>query len=216
MKNQTPTIRASEKYTKPSSPNTFRPTRGLGVRPGIYRCGAGVIRSPTKPAPISPDRPIPKIVSARPDATWLTARPSAIAAKIKNTRVPAIIPQIEPTRIEPLSHAPPKPQAAPTIIMPSTPRFRTPERSATSSPVAAINSGVEAASTERMIASASPTGHLSRSGNEPEAVEDQGIAGQHVEQQKTLEDLGDIERDLHRDLRLFTADKGECEEKACN
>ena len=62
--------------------------------------------------------------------------------------------------IEPESQAPPNPQAAPTIIMPSTPRLRTPERSATSSPVAAINSGVDAASTERMIASTSSTLHL--------------------------------------------------------
>ena len=58
------------------------------------------------------------------------------------------------------SQAPPKPQAAPTIIMPSTPRLSTPERSVTSSPVAASSSGVEAASTARMMASMSPTGHL--------------------------------------------------------
>src|SRR5262245_17956224 len=37
-----------------------------------------------------------------------------------------------------------KPAMAPTIIMPSTPRLSTPERSATSSPVAAMRSGVAA------------------------------------------------------------------------
>ena len=29
----------------------MRPTSGMSVRPGIWRCGAGVILSPTKPAP---------------------------------------------------------------------------------------------------------------------------------------------------------------------
>ena len=67
------------------------------------------------------------------------------------------MPQSAPMMIEPVNQAPPKPQAAPTIIMPSTPRLSTPERSVTSSPVAAINSGVDAASTDRMIASTSST-----------------------------------------------------------
>ena len=61
--------------------------------------------------------------------------------------MPATMPHSAPTMIEPVSQAPPKPQAAPTIIMPSTPRLSTPARSATSSPVAASSSGVEAAST---------------------------------------------------------------------
>ena len=101
------------------------------------------------------------MVSARPVATWLTASPSVIIAKISDSRVPAIIPHSAPTMIEPESQAPPKPQAAPTIIMPSTPRFNTPARSVTSSPVAASNSGVDAASTARMMASRSSTSHLS-------------------------------------------------------
>ena len=71
-----------------------------------------------------------------------------------------MMPQSAPMMVEPVSQAPPNPQAAPTIIMPSTPRLSTPARSVTSSPVAAINSGVDAASTERMIASTSSTGHL--------------------------------------------------------
>ena len=50
----------------------------------MRRCGAGVIRSPTKLAPISPDNPMPRIVSANPVATWLTASPSVISAKISD------------------------------------------------------------------------------------------------------------------------------------
>jgi hypothetical protein len=106
-------------------------------------------------------------------ATWLTARPSVIIAKISDSRVPATTPHSAPTMIEPVSQAPPNPQAAPTIIMPSTPRLSTPARSVTSSPVAAISSGVDAASTERMMASSSPTGHLSRWENQPEAIENE-------------------------------------------
>src|SRR6516225_7710764 len=102
------------------------------------------------------------------------------------------------------------------IIMPSTPRLSTPERSVTSSPVAAIRSGVDADSTERMIASKSSTGHLSRRRNQPEPVEDERIAGQHVEQQNALKHLGDIKRDFHCDLGLLAADESKCEEKPCN
>src|SRR5471032_3562281 len=126
------------------------------------------------------------------------------------------MPQRAPTIIEPESHAPANPHAAPTIIMPSTPRLSTPARSVTSSPVAASNSGVEAASTERMMASSSPTGHLWRGENQPEAVENERVAGQHVEQQNALKHLGHVQRDFHRDLGLFAANEGECEEKACN
>src|ERR1700674_728609 len=143
---------------------------------------------------------MPRIVSARPVATWLTARPSVMTAKISDSSVPAAIPQMAPKMVEPVSQAPPNPQAAPTIIIPSTPRLSTPERSVTSSPVAAINSGVDAASTERMIASSSSTGHLSRSENQPEPVKDERVAGEHVEQQNSLKNLCDVQRYFHRAL----------------
>src|SRR4051812_40282449 len=188
----------------------------MSVRPGMWRCTAGVMRSPTKPAPIRPDRPTPRMVSASPVATWLTASPSAISAKINDISVPATIPNSAPMKIEPVNHAPPKPQAAPTIIIPSTPRLSTPERSVTSSPVAAIRSGVDAASTARMMASTSSTGHLTVREDQLEAVKNKGIASEHVEQQNALKDLGDVQRDLHCDLRLLTTDKGQCEKKACN
>src|SRR5262245_4057 len=126
------------------------------------------------------------------------------------------MPQVAPRKIDPVSHAPPKPQAAPTIIMPSTPRLSTPERSVTSSPVAAIRSGVDAASTDRMIASTSSTLHLRCGRDQPEPVEDQGIAGEYVEQQDALKHLGDVQRDLHCDLGLLAADESKREKKSCN
>src|SRR5882724_928192 len=194
---------------KASSPNSSRPTSGMSVRPGMRSFPAGVIFSPTKRAPIRPDRPTPRMVSARPVATWLTASPSVIIAKISDSNVPAAIPHSAPRKIEPVSQAPPKPHAAPTIIMPSTPRLRTPERSVTSSPVAAIRSGVDAASTDRMIASTSSTWYLPWRGDQSEAIENQRIAGEHIEQQDALKHLGDVQRDFHCDLGLFAADEGE-------
>src|SRR3981081_4010392 len=116
------------------------------------------------------------------------------------------MPQLPPTKTTPDSHAPPNPQAAPTIIMPSTPRLSTPARSVTSSPVAAISNGVDAASTARMIASSSPTGHLLRRRDQAEAVENERVAGEHVKQQDALEHFCHVQRDFHRDLGLLAAD----------
>ena len=53
---------------------------GRSVRPGTKRWGAGSRFSPTKPLPTSPDRPRPKIVRARPEATWLTAKTTVSSA----------------------------------------------------------------------------------------------------------------------------------------
>src|SRR5215470_2258330 len=101
---------------------------------------------------------------------------------------------------DPLTYAPANPHAAPMIIMPSRPRLSTPARSAISSPAAASSSGVDAASTDRMTASSSPidgSGAASKRRIKTrimnaDAVEDQGVAGQHVEQQDTLEHLGEV------------------------
>src|SRR5262245_55735323 len=99
------------------------------------------------------------------------------------------------------------------IIMPSTPRLRTPERSTTNSPDAASNSGVEAAITDRMMASSSSMDGLPDGAQHADAVDDERIAGQHVEQQDALEHLGEVERHLHRYLRAFAADEGERKKK---
>src|SRR6266851_2259247 len=101
------------------------------------------------------------------------------------------------------------------IIIPSTPRLSTPARSATSSPAAA-KSGGEAASTARMIASASPMGCPAMNRHQANPVEDERIARQHIEQQQALEDLGQVERDAHGDLGLLAADERERQEQACD
>src|SRR5688572_253675 len=125
------------------------------------------------------------------------------------------MPHSAPNAIEPVWYAPAKPQAAPTIIMPSTPRFSTPARSTTNSPEAASSSGVEAVITVSRTASMNPMGDL-RGEQKTEAVEDQRVAGEHIEQQDALEDLGEIERHLQHDLRALAADISEREEESCD
>src|SRR3984893_10172864 len=100
------------------------------------------------------------------------------------------------------------------IIIPSTPRLSTPARSATSSPVAASSSGVEPASTARMLASASPMSCPAMSPHQANSVEDERIAREHKEQQDALEVLGQVERDPHGNLGLLAADEGERQEQA--
>src|SRR5437868_10174757 len=96
--------------------------------------------------------------------------------------------------------------------MPSTPRFRTPARSTTSSPEAASSSGVEAVITVSRTASMNSMDDL-RGEKDTEAVEDQRVAGEHVEQQNALEHLGEVERNFQRNLRALAADEGEREEQ---
>src|SRR5438477_1022637 len=152
------------------------------------------------------------MVSASPDATWLAASPSVTAANTPDSAAPARMPHSAPTAIEPVTYAPAKPQAAPTIIMPSTPRFSTPARSTTSSPEAASSSGVDAVITVRRTASMNSMDDLRRE-QQAEAVEDERVAGEHVEQQDALEHLGEIERHFQRNLRALAADEGEREEQ---
>src|SRR5271170_6670365 len=95
------------------------------------------------------------------------------------------------------------------IIMPSTPRLSTPERSATSSPAAARRSGVEAAITDSMMASNSVMRGLSEGADQADPINDHGVAGQHVEQQDTLKHFGQIERHLDRNFRILAADIGQ-------
>src|ERR1044072_1373093 len=96
--------------------------------------------------------------------------------------------------------------------MPSTPRFKTPARSTISTPEAASRSGVEAAITVSRTASTNSMGNLRRE-NEAEAVEDQRVAGEHVEQQDALKHLGEFERNLQRDLCALATDERERQEQ---
>ena len=92
------------------------------------------------------DSPMPKIVSASPQAAWLAASSSAKKAKISAMPAPASAPAGRPMAAPcPLSTAAANPAMAPASIMPSTPRLMTPVRSVTSSPRPAKISGTAAA-----------------------------------------------------------------------
>src|SRR4051812_49927601 len=122
------------------------------------------------------------------------------------------MPHSAPIAIEPVTYAPAKPQAAPTIIMPSRPRFKTPARSTTSSPEAASSSGVEAVITVSRTASMNSMDDLRRE-QQAEAVEDERVAGEHAKQQDALKHFGEVERHFQRNLRAFPADEGQREEQ---
>ena len=65
-------------------------------------------------------------------------------AKSIDIAMPAPIAAATPRAADPVVYAAAKPATAPITIIPSTPRFSTPERSVTSSPIAASSSGVDA------------------------------------------------------------------------
>ena len=98
---------------------------------------------PTKFFPIIADIPIPKIVNASPVATWFV-RSDCVST-------PKIIEIIRPESIEPITaknklsvitiNA--NPEIAPMIIIPSTPRFKTPDLSVINSPDAASINGTD-------------------------------------------------------------------------
>ena len=92
------------------------------------------------------ESPTPKSESARPVATWFAISVSAIAPKISDVPAPAAMPAAMPSHGEPLFDATMNATTAPTSIIPSTPRFSTPDFSVTSSPSAANTRGVPAAS----------------------------------------------------------------------
>jgi hypothetical protein len=92
-------------------------------------------------------------------ATWFAARPNVISANAAASAAPAAMPASAPSTELPVAIAAAKPQDAPMTIIPSTPRLSTPERSTTSSPMAAMSSGVDAAITVSRIASRTSTAH---------------------------------------------------------
>ena len=91
---------------------------------------------------MSDDRPVPKITSARPVATWFEPSDSTRIANNIEAIAPAAAPASTPSQGLPVSKVTAKPAMAPHSIMPSTPRLSTPLFSTTSSPVAASRMGV--------------------------------------------------------------------------
>ncbi len=90
------------------------------------------------------ESPTPKMESASPEATWLAMNVRAATAKMRPMAMPAAIPARMPRTGLPVCTVTAKAATAPMDMMPSVPRFRTPDFSVTSSPTAAMISGVPA------------------------------------------------------------------------
>jgi hypothetical protein len=93
---------------------------------------------------MSAEKPSPNKVKASPDATWFARKNCVKIAKINESAAPPKIEAKTPRVGLPVSTDTAKPQIAPVIIIPSTPKFNTPARSTTNSPIAANMIGVEA------------------------------------------------------------------------
>ena len=96
-------------------------------------------------------RPMPNSVRASPDATWFARNMSVSTPNNIDIMTPATAPATIPSAQLPVVNVAINAHTAPTSIMPSTPRFKTPDFSATSSPVAASSSGVAALTTVSRI-----------------------------------------------------------------
>ena len=129
------------------------PITGILARSGMAMLGKPSTVPPTKGAPTSPDKPDPKMVRARPVATWLVARLKANRENTAAVIAPATAPARMPIYGFPRIDVAAKADTAPISIMPSTPRFNTPLRSATNSPVAAKINGTDVNRTVRIKAS---------------------------------------------------------------
>src|SRR4029450_13530991 len=79
-----------------------------------------------------------------PEATWFAISVRVKMAKMKLIAAPAIKPAVTPAQVLPESWATANAATAPTNMMPSAPRFSTPDFSVTSPPSAVMISGVPA------------------------------------------------------------------------
>ena len=108
---------------------------------GVKSVSSGL---PSIDLPMNVDRPVPKIVSARPDTIWLARSVTHKKAWIDENSAPATLPPISASHSEPDASPIWNAITAPISIMPSTPRLSTPDFSASSSPSAARAIGTAA------------------------------------------------------------------------
>ena len=124
--------------------------------------GNGSKAIPTNPVPTNALSPIPKIVKAKPVATWFAKNIKTRMPKTQARLVPAAAPAKTPNTALSVIVVVAKAVIAPINIIPSTPRFNTPDFSVMSSPVAARSSGVDAVMIVKTIATKSIFYSLSR------------------------------------------------------
>ena len=114
------------------------PMIGMSDRTGIVRRGSSATwPALDRPSPSTRARPVPRKVRASPDTTWSARRWMVMTPWTRLSRPPASIAARTPSHGLPVLIAIEKPATAPMSIIPSTPRLRTPLRSAKISPIAA-------------------------------------------------------------------------------
>src|SRR3954469_25090870 len=122
------------------------PMTGIDPRTGIVSRGSSAMEpAEERPSPSTRASPVPRNVSASPDTTWSARRGIVTTAVSSEMRPPAAIARIRASQGLPVETAVEKPATAPMSIIPSTPRFRTPARSAKISPIAANRNTVPVA-----------------------------------------------------------------------
>ena len=92
-----------------------------------------------RPSPRTRARPVPSSVRDNPDTIWSASKWIVTTAWRRLRAAPASIAAATPSHGFPVATTVAKPATAPISIMPSTPRFTTPARSAKISPRAAKN-----------------------------------------------------------------------------
>jgi len=136
-------IKNIEKYTIISLENKILPKKGISERIKISSFGKEAAVFPINGSPIRPVKAVANIVSPSPVATWLVIRVIVKNEKIKLINIPARAPNKMPIYGLPKINTDPRAATAPHNIIPSTPRFKTPLFSVTSSPRPAKRIGID-------------------------------------------------------------------------
>ena len=117
------------KYKTIECPKNIGPKKGILSRKLENKIGKFFPGIPTKFFPNIADKPMPKIVNAKPVATWFVSRDCVRNPKMSEIVTPdSIEPIIAIKRLSVITIKA-KPDIAPIIIIPSTPKFKTPDLS---------------------------------------------------------------------------------------
>src|SRR5215831_10653052 len=161
------------------------------------------------------ESPTPKIDKASPEATWLAISVSVTTAKISDIAPPATMPAATPAQVLWLSCATANAATAPTAIIPSAPKFNTPDRSVISSPSAVMINGVPATMVAKSIeVTIVSMALLRRLGGASQPVLNEHVRAEQEEQEHPLEHLRDRRRQGQVLLRLLAADVEQRHEQA--
>src|SRR3954447_23025924 len=171
---------------------------------GIVAVGRAATFVFVRPSPRTRASPVPRNVRARPDTTWSARRWIVTIAWRSARRPPTSIAAMTPIHGLPVDRVVEKPATAPMSIIPSTPRFRTPARSAKISPIAANRNTVPVATPAARMRIGSISSRATRGGHiaarpahaplDPHAIPDDDLREDQAEQDDPLDHRRDARR----------------------